>query len=284
VSAQSQSNSTVQVLPGGKAAAVREITRGATRNDGQGGLDWIDDRTVVYTMIAGGSAHLWAGWEGFEPRQLTFGGEAETDPSGSVREGAVYYVTGHDTLPCIWRMKADGSNPVRLTFHEDYNPDISPDGRWLLFDSWRSGARSIWKLPIGTADTATMFRHGGIEGRFSPDGRLVACWVHDTKLQRSRMTILSFPSGETLSAFDLPGATDRPVFQWAPDGGAIHYQDSKRGVDNILAYDFRKGAVTPVTNFTSGNIYNFAWSPDGMNLAVARGQSTSDIVLLTISK
>ncbi len=285
VTAQSQSNSTVMVAPGGNTAALREITRGATRNDGQSGLDWIDNRRIVYSSWTGGKNNLWvSGTEGVDARQLSFTSTSTSDPSAQSSGGVLYYVSNNDTLACIWRMNTDGSDPAQVTTGEDYDPAISPDGHWLLFDSWRSGARSLWKLKIGSADSATMFRHGATDARFSPDGRLVACWLHDAKIQRSQMTILSFPEGATLAAFDFPGASGLPDFQWAPDGGAIHFSDSKNGVDNILSYDYRKGTVTPVTNFTSGDIYNFAWSPDGKNLAVARGQSTSDIVLLTISK
>ncbi len=285
VSAQSQSNSTVMIVPRGDASSIREVTRGATRNDGQGGLDWIDNERMVYTSYSNGMSHLWvAGSGASDPSQLTFSGRSANDPSTLHPGGVIFYVSNNDTLPCIWRMNADGSNAARVTDDEDYNPEVSPDGHWLLFDSWRSGARSLWKLKIGSADTATMFRHGAVEARFSPDGRLVACWLHDEKIQRSRMTILSFPDGATVSAFDFPGASGQPDFQWAPDGKAIHFSESRKGVDNIRAYDYRTGKVTDVTKFTSGDIYNFAWSPDGKNLAVARGQSTSDIVLITISK
>lgn len=273
------------VVPRGDASAVREITRGATSNDGQAGLDWIDNQKFVYTSYSGGITHLWvSGTEGSEPRQVTFTASAAYDPSAETPGGAVYYVSRNDTIPCIWRINADGSPPARVTDDEDYNPEVSPDGEWLIFDSWRSGARSLWKLKIGSPDTASMFRHGAVDPRFSPDGRLVACWLHNEKDQRSRMTILSFPDGATVTAFDFPGVSGHPDFQWAPDGRTIHFTDSRNGVSNIRAYEFRKGTVTDVTKFTSGTIYNFAWSPDGKNLAVARGQTTSDIVLLTITK
>ena len=45
-------------------------------------------------------------------------------------------------------MNADGSNPVRLTFdnHPDQEPDWSPDGSKIVFDSNRDGNAEIWVM------------------------------------------------------------------------------------------------------------------------------------------
>jgi Tol biopolymer transport system component len=285
VSAQSQTSSTIMVARAGDASAVREITRGATRNDGTRGLDWIDDGRIVYTVLAGGTVNLWAsGIDGSEPRQMTFGVKSSYDPSAHPPGGMVYYTAQGDSLPSVWRIGAGGGKPQRITRGgEDYNPEISPDGRWLLFDSWRSGNRSIWKQDVGASDTAVMFRSGATGPRFSPDGRLVFCLAHDAKEQRMRPTVLSFPGAETVHVFDFPGYAADEV-RWSPDGRTLHFIESRKGVSNVRAYDFRKGTVTDITTFTSGTIFDFAWSPDGKNLAVAHGQTTSDIVLLSISK
>ena len=41
------------------------------------------------------------------------------------------------------------------------------------------------------------------------------------------------------------------------------------------------GAPKPVTNFTSEQIFSFAWSADGKRLAIARGTVTNDVVLVS---
>ena len=87
-----------------------------------------------------------------------------------------------------------------------------------------------------------------------------------------------------IPATHLTSATPVEAVRWAPDGRTLHFIESRKGVSNIRAYDFREGTVADVTHFTSGTIFDFAWSPDGKNLAAARGQSTSDIVLLSITK
>jgi serine/threonine protein kinase/Tol biopolymer transport system component len=285
VSAQSQASSNIVLAPGGAAAAAVEFTHGATRLDGTGGLAWAAGERIVFTSATGGRVNLWiAGKNGGDARQLTFNSVSAFAPATAPGGQTIYFVSRQDSLPCIWRVNADGGEPARVTFTEDYNPDVSPDGKWLLFDSYRGGSHSIWKQRIDVTEPATIFRQGGNSARFSPDGKLVACWAHDAKEGRYRLAVHAFPSGEPAGIADFPNSAGDAWFTWAPDGRTIHFIDSRKGVSNIWSCDYRTGAFQQVTNFTSGRIFRFAWSPDGKTLALARGQTTSDIVLLTITK
>ena len=77
------------------------------------------------------------------------------------------------------------------------------------------------------------------------------------------------------------------VIRWAPDGSGLDYIVTENGVSNIwrqpvtpLPPPSNGAAVHPVTDFTSGLIFNFAWSADGAKLALARGTLTRDVVLI----
>jgi Tol biopolymer transport system component len=54
----------------------------------------------------------------------------------------------------------------------------------------------------------------------------------------------------------------------------------ERGVDNILLQPLDGSPGHQVTDFTSENISQFQWSPDGKTFAVARVHDTSDVVML----
>jgi hypothetical protein len=41
------------------------------------------------------------------------------------------------------------------------------------------------------------------------------------------------------------------------------------------------GPPRPITNFTSGRIFGFAWSRDGKNLYLAKGEIQNDVVLIS---
>jgi Tol biopolymer transport system component len=70
------------------------------------------------------------------------------------------------------------------------------------------------------------------------------------------------------------------VLTFTPDGKFVAYIVSNQGVDNIFVQPLDGSPGHPITNFTTEQIAEFRWSPDGKTLAVARVQRTSDVVLL----
>jgi dipeptidyl aminopeptidase/acylaminoacyl peptidase len=70
------------------------------------------------------------------------------------------------------------------------------------------------------------------------------------------------------------------VMTFAPDGKSLAYIIRDKGVDNIWVQPLDGGAGRQITNFTSENIAEFRWSPDGKTLAVTRTHNVSDVVLL----
>jgi len=281
VSAQGQANSSISIVRNGVA---KEITKGATRKDGFNGLVWTADGRILYTSSVGNSFDLWtSGLDGSGSRQITFGEAMERDLATDFIRGDIYYVMSDKELPNIWKMGGYGENPVRITNSEDYNPNVSRDGKWLMFDSWKSGTRALWKMEIGSGDSAMLFRSGATSPKISPDVSLVACLYNDEKEQRERLGILSFSTGNLVSVFDLPLTANRGDFEWSRDGKSICYVDTRGGVSNIWAYDYKSGTSRQATSFQSDRIFGFSWSKDGEYLAVGRGQSTSDIVMLTMT-
>lgn len=65
---------------------------------------------------------------------------------------------------------------------------------------------------------------------------------------------------------------------WAPDSTGLAYVE--RDGANVWIQPINGGPPRQVTTFTDRAIRNFAWSPDGKQLAVTRSVTTSDIVLL----
>ena len=88
----------------------------------------------------------------------------------------------------IWIMEEDGSNQRLLTTdeHSNRNPAVSPDGRTILFQSWRTGNSNIWRVG---ADGGGARRITGdiwdVEPCCSPDGK----WVYYASLVSGRTEI-----------------------------------------------------------------------------------------------
>src|ERR1041384_6369783 len=79
-----------------------------------------------------------------------------------------------------------------------------------------------------------------------------------------QLAIIPFDGGAPLKAFDLPPTTVIGVgLRWLPDGSALTYVNNQHGVSNICTQPLRGGPPRQLTNFTSDQIFRFAWSPDG---------------------
>ena len=67
---------------------------------------------------------------------------------------------------------------------------------------------------------------------------------------------------------------------FTPDGNAVAYVIEEKDVDNVWIQPLDGSKGHQLTNFTSETISDFHWSPDGKTLALLRGQTQSDVVLL----
>jgi hypothetical protein len=79
----------------------------------------------------------------------------------------------------------------------------------------------------------------------------------------------------------LPFSAAREGFHRSLDGRAIIYVNTLEGVSNLWSQPIDCSTAKQITDFTSDLIYNFAYSRDGNQLAVARGSHTGDAVLIS---
>jgi len=73
---------------------------------------------------------------------------------------------------------------TRLTDGQDYSPDLSPDGKHLVFSAYRDTERTT-ELYVARADGSQVTRltddeHSDNSPAFSPDGRQIAFTHHTT--------------------------------------------------------------------------------------------------------
>jgi Tol biopolymer transport system component len=71
---------------------------------------------------------------------------------------------------------------------------------------------------------------------------------------------------------------------FTPDGKGLAYPIQEKGVDNIWVQPLEGSSGRQITHFTSGQIGDFRWSPDGSILAVEHEEETADVVLLQDGK
>jgi TolB protein len=77
----------------------------------------------------------------------------------------------------LWREKIGSGAAQQLTAAAayDYQPDWSPDGRWVIYSSYRDDAVELWLLDMTNGATRALTHNGAVnvEPRFSPDGKRI---------------------------------------------------------------------------------------------------------------
>jgi eukaryotic-like serine/threonine-protein kinase len=199
----------------------------------------------------------------------------------------------------IWRTNADGAAPMQLTSqYFESNPVCSPDGKWVYFLD--RPARHIMRVPIDGGKSEVV-PGSAVPNSFafsslilSPDGKnlLITADISDPGGDHPRMAVATVnlqngtaaPSVEPADERFATGHILNERVQFTPDGKAYVYAITDNGVDNLWVQPFDHSPGHQLTHFTSEQIFDFHWSPDGKTLAVIRQNAAADAVLLREEK
>ncbi|HEV2489622.1 MAG TPA: protein kinase [Candidatus Acidoferrales bacterium] len=189
----------------------------------------------------------------------------------------------------LWRAAVDGSNPIQLTFGKsDTHPTCTPDGHWAYYVN--DAVQVPMRVPLegGQAEPAPGLQIPNAVAWFgfslSPDGSLLAGFVN----ARDSATKNVSPEGILLSNYGGQKPAVRTLMlrqniatpgPFTPDGKSLAYSIDENGAGNIWVQPLDGSAGHQLTHFTSEEIYEFHWSPDGKKLAVVRGHDESNVVL-----
>jgi TolB protein len=143
----------------------------------------------------------------------------------------------------LWRQKVGSYDAGQLTAGPgyDYQPDCSPDGRWVVYDSYYKDAIELWALDLTTMQSRQLTSGGAVnvEPRFSPDGKRLA-FVSTSYRRRFHIFAGEFADGELRSVQRLTGETrsDLPRYYysefdheispaWSPDGKELLFVSNR---------------------------------------------------------
>lgn len=97
-------------------------------------------------------------------------------------DGRIIYVSDLNGKRDLWALNADGTGQTQLTdgAHRDFYPNVTPDGRYIVFESTREGSHNVWRVD---ADGRNLKRltFGGYDAEpvSSPDGKWVVYVAHE---------------------------------------------------------------------------------------------------------
>jgi Tol biopolymer transport system component/DNA-binding winged helix-turn-helix (wHTH) protein len=180
----------------------------------------------------------------------------------------IVYVSTLSGNQDIWIMNSDGSDQKQLTFDgsSDFDPSVSPDGRYIAFASERSGNTKIWRMDIDGGNLKQLTTGGASDflPNYSPDSLSVVYTSGDTR----KLSLWKVPAngGDPVQLTLKTSAW--PAF--SPDGQLIacwHANDRTRSIG--LAVVPANGGE-PVKLFDIPPTVNawaeIRWTPDGRAL------------------
>jgi len=240
---------------------------------------------IVYTSRESGGLDVWIMDEdGKNKKQLTSHARANDAP-WATPDGRYIIFSSNRTVGSrsIWRMDPDGGNLKRLTEGPGaFMARSSPDSRWVVFPSARSGSERLWKVSIDGGEPVRLTDKFTANPTVSPDGSLIACIYREEQPNSpNKVAIIPFAGGDPIKVLNIPQSFRYPTgLRWAADGRALTYVDTINGISNIWSLPLDGGKPVRLTDFKTDQIFWFDWSRDGKQLALSRGTQTSDVVLI----
>ena len=182
----------------------------------------------------------------------------------------------------LWRMNLDGSDPVRVTQGGlDYGHSLSPDDKWIVYSDDPFTGNRLARVSVEGGETSPVYEKRSQWPEVSPDGLQIALRAWSPGESRFRWEIIPFEGGDVVRALEIELPGDPTRVQWSPDGKALTYVREEGGIGNIWSQPIGGGPPEQLTHFDNGRIASFSWSPDGNRIALSRGRSLRDLILIS---
>jgi TolB protein len=237
-------------------------------------------REIVLKQIA--LPHHYYYREMYLPQATTGPGSVAWSPDGGE---VVYSMQGS-----LWRQRLGTTTARQITCGPgyDYQPDWSPDGRLIVFASYRDDAVELFMLEADSGRTWPLTRNGAanVEPRFSPDGRRLA-FVSTAFNQRFHIHVMTLdessrPGEITRLTEDNESDLQRYYYSpfdhylspsWSPDGKEIILVSNRGhvwGTGGFFRMKAKPGAGMREIRYEETNWKARPdWSPDGRRIAYA---------------
>lgn len=232
VTVQSNLIADLWIVPQHVSGRSQRISPFNDRREGLRGLDWTPDGILIFTSLE----------------------------------------TGREQ---IWSMHADGSQRCNLTLSEsgnsnNYSPDVSPDGKHVVFVSDRQGKTQIWRMNIdGSQPLSLTEGHDDLDPQVSSDGQ----WVIYSSAKSGSRALWKVPlaGGTETQVSDLPA--ESPVTSPTSKLIACIWREAGKNLQ-------RKMAVVDPDNRQSPRSYGLPegatwirWLPNGKALSYSLTQN-----------
>jgi serine/threonine-protein kinase len=246
---------------------------------------WLDARHLLFVSNRDGPRGVYVVEVGPQGRR----GEPRAIP-GVADPHSISYAMGTRKLAWarftarqnIWSYPFEHSGPVSVrdglpvTTGSPVNEahDVSPDGRWLAFDSNRRGNMDLYKVPLPGGEPVALTADPGDEfdPTWSPDAQEIAFFTGHQDLR-----VMPADGGAQVIVADGAGWDDFP--QWSPSGLDIAFLSTGHAGVWMVSRDSVGGAWHEAVQLTDFPSRPLDWTPDGRGVLCVSGGGSELLVV-----
>jgi TolB protein len=259
--------------PTGTVTATTTPTQTLTAPAGVSFFDGfpVEKGTIFFSMSEGGYAHLFAYHPQYLPfTRLTQGAWDDITPAASPDGNRLAFASnrgGHWDL-YILDLASGEISQVTDTPEYDASPSWSPDGQWLVYESYAPPAEEESTRDEG--ETSTPAAPGGTD---------------NLDLFIRSVTQAGGADPDVIRLTDHPAADTSPV--WSPSGRQIAFVSDRSGNDEVWLADLDRvdDRFQNISRLPRASDEYPAWSPDGTQLAWASAsEGFQNLVVVNIEQ
>ena len=253
-------------------------------------VDWTPDGRIVYDGFENNISHIWiADADGKNVQKLTSSEMDDTEPQVSGDGRFIVFTSKRSGRSQVWRMDVNGGDQTLLADVSGVteSPRFAADGKTVVFEWIHDGIRVLASAPVTGGEPRQVEPLNEIPANFlyywaaSPDGKEIAHTIWDSREGRMKVEVRSTDPSQKANVLNIWPSL---VFKFAPDGRQIIYREREMGYQPesiIWRIDPATGKSTQVISTTPEYVVDFSYSRDGKKVAVVRGKSSSNAVILS---
>lgn len=245
-----------------------------------------DGRRIVYQSFKTGSlAHLWMmNSDGSDQKQLT--SRPGFNPVWAADGTTIYFVQPEEVRPGFWSVDASSGLEKKIFDFDEaetFGARPSPDSKYVLFNSSRSGIPNIWIRENSDSASTRQFtfdpEYAGFPA-WSPDGKWIAMQIK--RGENTHVAIMPAEGGEIIQITNDAGQSW--VNSWARNSDRVIFAGQRNGIWNVYSVSRTTREVRAFTNFTKLNSYVRypAASPVEEKVAYEYAETTGNIWVLEL--
>jgi eukaryotic-like serine/threonine-protein kinase len=178
----------------------------------------------------------------------------------------------------LWRMDANGTNPVQLTKGQnDRAPICTRDGKWVYYTD-QMDRQTVKRVSIEGGSPETIVNEPLSQFDLSTDGKWIAS-VEVGEADHKLKIRLDPTAGGKPTMVDADQRMTSGA-RFGPDGKSIVYVVREKGVDNLWSQTLDGTNRKQLTSYDKDLIFQFHYSLDGKQIAIERGNIEADAFLL----